>query len=109
AWYGPRIRARFPDALPVILALAAFAVLYTTHAADQLDHYTSGDSASPSAPFVRFMSVLGLVIVPVTLLGMPFPWLLSEYKTTTEAGRLYAVNTLGAVTGALFGGFVLLP
>jgi spermidine synthase len=109
AWYAPRVRARFPDALPVILALAAFAVLYTTHTADQLDQYTSADSVSASSAFVRFMSVLGLVIVPVTLLGMPFPWLLSEYKTTTEVGRLYAMNTLGAVAGALVSGFVMLP
>ncbi|HET6337960.1 MAG TPA: fused MFS/spermidine synthase [Polyangiales bacterium] len=109
AAYGPRIRARFPHALPIILALAAFAVLYTTKAADQLDLYTTGDSASPTAPLVRFMSVLGLVVVPVTLLGMPFPWLLAEYNTITSSGRLYAINTLGAVTGTLLSGFVLLP
>jgi spermidine synthase len=109
AWYAPRLRARFPGALPVILALAAFAVLYTTQATDQFDQYTSGDSASPSAPFARFISVLGLVIVPVTLLGMPFPWLLCEVETTTQAGRVYAVNTLGAVAGALTSGFVMLP
>ncbi|HKP62811.1 MAG TPA: fused MFS/spermidine synthase [Polyangiales bacterium] len=109
AWYAPRIRARASAALPAILALAAFAVLYTTHAADQLEQYTSGDGASPAAPFVRFMSVLGLVLVPVTLLGMPFPWLLLEFKTTTDAGRLMAVNTLGAVAGALISGFAMLP
>jgi spermidine synthase len=109
AAYAPRIRARFPHALPIILALAAFAVLYTTKAVDQLELFTTGDSASPAAPLVRFTSVLGLVIVPVTLLGIPFPWLLSEYNTITSAGRLYAINTLGAVTGTLLSGFVLLP
>jgi spermidine synthase len=109
AAYGPRIRARFPHALPIILALAAFAVLYTTKAVDNIDLYTTGDSASPTAPFVRFMSVLGLVVVPVTLLGMPFPWLLTEYNTITSSGRLYAINTLGAVSGTLLSGFVLLP
>lgn len=106
---APRLRAWFPSALPFIGALAAFAVLYVTPLVDQIDLVTTGDSAAPSTPFVRFLDVLRLVVVPMTLLGTLFPWLLAEHATTTSSGRLYAVNTLGAVLGALVSGFMLLP
>lgn len=106
---APRLRARFAAALPLVLALAGFAVLYATSAVDQLDLSTTGDSASPLTPFVRFGAVLAIAIVPVTLLGVPFPWLLADCAGTAAAGRLYALNTLGAVSGSLLSGFVLLP
>jgi spermidine synthase len=40
---------------------------------------------------------------------MIFPSLLLSYDTSKGSGRLYAVNTLGAVAGALAAGFLLLP
>lgn len=109
AWLAPRVRRRFAGALPILLSLAAFAVLYVTPLIDQLDLATSADSASPSTPLLHFAGVLRLVLAPATLLGMSFPWLLAEHATTTSSGRLYAVNTAGAVLGSLLGGFVFLP
>lgn len=106
---APRLRARSSGGLPFIVALAGFAVLFVTPWVDQIDQITTGDSAAPSTPLVRFLDVLRLLIMPVTFVGMLFPWLLAEHTTTTSSGRLYAINTLGAVLGALVSGFVLLP
>ena len=53
--------------------------------------------------------LLATLVLPVTLLGMIFPWLLARHATATGTGRLYAVNTAGAVIGALTAGFILLP
>jgi len=106
---APRLRARSSGGLPFIVALAGFAVLFVTPWVDQIDQITTGNSAAPSTPLVRFVDVLRLLIMPVTLVGMLFPWLLAEHSTTTSSGRLYAINTLGAVLGALVSGFVLLP
>lgn len=108
-WLAPRVRRRFPGALPVIAVLAAFAVLSVTPLVDELDRVTTGDAAAPATALLRFVDVLCRVLVPATLLGMLFPWLLAEHATTTSSGRLYAVNTLGAVLGSLLAGFVLLP
>ncbi|MET0390255.1 MAG: fused MFS/spermidine synthase, partial [Polyangiales bacterium] len=108
AWNAPRLRARYPRGLPVILALAGCAVLVATKSVDQLDLVAPGE-ASAATTLQRFGMAACVVIIPIMLLGVPFPWLLDEHATVTETGRLYACNTLGAVTGALMGGFVLLP
>ena len=42
-------------------------------------------------------------------LGVPLPWLLAEHSDPHRAGRLYAINTLGAVSGSLLAAWVLLP
>jgi spermidine synthase len=108
-WLAPRIRARYPDALARIAALAACAVLCVTPLIDRIDQISPSDAAAASTPLLRFSTVLYLVIAPVTLTGMLFPWLLSEHASTRQSGRLFAINTLGAALGALLAGFVLLP
>jgi len=51
--------------------------------------------------------------VPTTLMGLTFPLLLRRVASTREpsrwVGRLTAVNTLGAVVGALGTGYLVLP
>ncbi|MCK5797668.1 MAG: fused MFS/spermidine synthase [Deltaproteobacteria bacterium] len=66
---------------------------------------------------IRFVASSSVIIVPTTLMGATLP-LLSRFLVSTETeharigirvGTLYAINTLGAVLGTFFGGFVLLP
>jgi spermidine synthase len=62
----------------------------------------------------RFAVVFVVMMVPVTLMGMTLPVVVGAYgrrkkRYDFEAGILYGVNTLGAVTGTLAAGFVLVP
>src|SRR5581483_11403954 len=62
----------------------------------------------------RFAVACLILLVPTTCMGATLP-LLSKFVTSSlevvgnRVGTLYAVNTLGAVCGALLGGFCLLP
>ena len=64
---------------------------------------------TPGAALTRLLCLFALLGVPAALLGTILPWLLAEHETTEGVGGLTAVNTLGAVSGALLAGFVLLP
>ncbi len=63
----------------------------------------------------RFGIVLGLMLLPATLMGMTLPVVVGastdgrQKQFASLAGRLYGVNTLGAVTGTLLAGFLLVP
>lgn len=62
---------------------------------------------------VRALVCVELVLLPAFALGAGFPLLLRAAAARTNAGalvgRLGALNTLGAVSGSLLTGFVLLP
>jgi spermidine synthase len=63
---------------------------------------------------VRFLVVFGVMLIPVTLMGMTLPVVVGAYgrrkeRYDFEAGILYGVNTLGAVAGTLVAGFLVLP
>ncbi len=64
----------------------------------------------------RFIAAALLLLVPTTLMGATLPLLSRHFVrddgTSTIAGtvgRLYSLNTFGAVVGTFIGGFVLLP
>jgi spermidine synthase len=63
---------------------------------------------------LRFLLAFIVLVVPSTLMGTTLP-LLSKALIDREsavgrgAGTLYAVNTLGAVTGCIAAGFLLIP
>jgi spermidine synthase len=109
AWLAPHVRARAPSPLSWLPALAALAVLATTPAVDRIDQLVHGGTATLWGSLGRMQSVVSIVVAPVTLLGMIFPSLLMQHESTSGTGRLFAVNTLGAVVGALSAGFLLLP
>jgi len=55
-----------------------------------------------------------LVLVPALLMGMVMPLVLAWAATdpargVARVGRAYAINTIGAIAGAFFTGFVLIP
>jgi len=62
---------------------------------------------------MRALVAFGILALPVTAMGLTFPLVLSWAATRSEVGRLVgrftAVNTVGAVTGALSTGYVVLP
>ena len=114
---APKLRARAPMVLGILLPVAGLAVLCATPAVDSFDiwagrevffRWISADNML-GAGLIRLALLLCPVLVPVTLIGMLFPWLLVEHESTTGTGRLYAVNTMGAVSGSLAAGFILLP
>jgi spermidine synthase len=73
-----------------------------------LDYFISGDTF---AGYLRgaFVLVAAVVLPPAILLGMTLPAILAAKDMSRSVGRLVAVNTAGAVAGALVVGFVLIP
>lgn len=74
-------------------------------------------SESTGFHVVRFLCVVPILIVPTTLMGATLPLLARHFidreaagdAATMSAGRLYAINTAGAIFGTFMGGFVLMP
>jgi len=69
-----------------------------------------GDPEAPAILAVRLLFCAGLLLLPTSLMGATLPTL-SRYftrnlqKVGATVGGLYALNTLGAMLGALFTGF----
>jgi spermidine synthase len=76
-------------------------------------YYTFSGSFS-SFYIVQFAISFLVMLVPTTLMGMTFPFIM-EFKARQEegagrlAGYLYCINTIGAVIGSLSAGFFLIP
>ena len=70
-------------------------------------------SSLGSVQLLQF-ALSAVVLLPSTLLiGATFPCVIALVgrvdRVGAEVGRVYAVNTMGAIVGTLLGGFVLLP
>jgi spermidine synthase len=50
-----------------------------------------------------------LILVPATFMGMVMPLVLTRAGSARLVGRSYALNTVGAITGALVTAFLLIP
>ncbi len=116
AFLAPRIRRRFPDALPLLIPLAALAVVCATPAIDSLDLFLMRlqQDASPAhfsarLAALRFAALFVLMVAPAALLGTILPWQYADHDSTEGVGWLTAVNTVGSALGAIVAGFVLLP
>lgn len=102
------------------IALGALAVPALLLAADTIMVAAIGNQAAPPASegwsqiLFYLVTAFGVLIVPTALMGATLP-LLTRHAVRTEAqiasrtGLLYAINTLGAVGGALVAAFALLP
>src|SRR5688572_20159046 len=113
-WFERRLG---PAALPVGLVFTAFALVATLPVWDRLPsvfqatgmRVTSFEGREAVRALVSFLALC----VPTTLMGLTFPLLLRRVATTREpsrwVGRLTAINTIGAVIGALGTGYVVLP
>ena len=95
-------------------ALAAMPVLFAVVEADALRlQLGSATGQAGRLFFLRFGLALLVMLVPATFIGATFPLVgrigLSDLRRTgSDVGRIYAVNTLGNVAGALLPGLVLL-
>jgi len=88
----------------------------------------SGTAVLVATPWVERMDILALVSgsyglmlakwlglcllilgLPMLLLGTLLPWCLEEFRDSGPCARLYAVNTVGAVSGSLSAVWLLLP
>ena len=68
--------------------------------------------------YAAFMVALGFVcflvlLIPTMLMGMTLPALCavnaSQQQVATDVGRLYAVNSFGALAGSFCAGFIIIP
>lgn len=93
-----------------LLAASAVLILLATPLVERMDLIGSIAIGSYTYVLSVWMGLSLLVVGPAVLfLGMPLPWFLEEAADPSAAGRLYAINTLGAVTGSLGAAWVLLP
>lgn len=76
--------------------------------------YREFSASFASLTFIRFVTAGFTLLVPAALMGATLPVLSRFYATSRkklgwEIGRLYALNTWGAVLGTILAGFVMLP
>ncbi len=104
----PRLR-RHGVAPRLPLALAGVAILLATPLVERMDLMI----AVPWTywPMIGLWLLLSLMILgpAILFLGMPLPWYLEEFPEPGATGRLYALNTLGAIGGSLVAAWLLLP
>jgi spermidine synthase len=63
---------------------------------------------------VQFALCFAILAIPTTLMGITFPLVVKHFTSGGEdagvaSGRLYSINTLGAIAGSLGAGFLLIP
>jgi spermidine synthase len=111
-------RERFGEsALALGLAGTALALGLTMPLWDQLPRLFAllGSSVVTfgGREIVRALAAFLILCVPTMLMGLTFPLLLQRVASTREpsrwVGKLTAINTVGAVVGALGTGYLLLP
>jgi spermidine synthase len=117
-WFGGRLADRRPTmsvlcglvlAGAVLLAVVPFvATPFLAAAAQALDAVSAGAFVG------SLVGVLGLVSVPVALLGAVAPFAIRlSVGSVTEAGRvsgrLYAISTVGSLVGTFLAALVLVP
>lgn len=99
-----------------VLGLSGIAVLASSLVLVQLTNGLSVLSVGPDWPHYIlsiFVACGALLLVPTILMGMVLPALIdgppdNRHSPGGKVGRLLAVNAVGAMTGALLSGFVLL-
>ncbi|MFZ5891416.1 MAG: spermidine synthase [Myxococcota bacterium] len=114
---GPLERRLGSGALALGLVATTLAVLGTLPVWDDLPRLfaSSGEAVTSfeGREAVRGLTALAVLLVPTSLMGLTFPLLLRRvagYRGMGSwVGRLTAINTLGAVAGALGTGYVVLP
>ena len=118
AWLAGPLRRRFSDAaVPLGLAATAVAALVVIPLWDDLPRLFGGLGKAVTTftgrEAVRGAVAFAVLAVPTTAMGLTFPLLLRRVGTYPDVsrwvGRLTAINTVGAVCGALATGYFLLP
>lgn len=110
---APRLR-RAGVAPALLVGLAGIAVLLATPIVERVDLFAPRGLYRPDLVYgwllAQWLGLTLLVVGPaVLLLGTALPICLDAAKDARAAARIYAVNTLGAVVGAIGGVWLLLP
>ncbi|HVR19071.1 MAG TPA: fused MFS/spermidine synthase, partial [Polyangiaceae bacterium] len=114
AWFERRLGKA---ALGVGLAFTAFALAATLSVWDRLPSVFVAAGGQVTSfggrEAMRALTSFVALCVPTTLMGLTFPLLLRRIASMREpsrwVGKLTAVNTVGAVVGALGTGYLVLP
>jgi spermidine synthase len=114
AWVQAKLGDR---ALPLGLSLTALALALTIPLWDRLPLLFTSTGAVfttfEAREGVRALAAFCMLALPTSLMGLTFPLLLQRVarspRVGAHVGRLTAINTLGAVSGALITGYALLP
>ncbi|MBI4879867.1 MAG: fused MFS/spermidine synthase [Planctomycetes bacterium] len=114
SWLGDRIKdlVAFFGGVQVLIGAAAFATVAAMGLIADTRWWGSDGFWTGSA--IRFGRCLAVLFVPCTLSGTTFAIVAKVYARRVDtlgrdAGIAYAVNTLGAILGAIAGGFLVLP
>ncbi len=124
SWLGGRVADRSRDplrlygALILAIGVVCIAIPFLIDAFEPLFRWIysfhEGDPQAWPLMLAKLGVASAILLVPTTLMGATLP-VLSRWFTRSVAsvgwdfGRLYAVNTFGAVCGASLTGFVLIP
>ncbi len=117
-WLGGRLADRRPElrGLCMVALIASGLLAVVPFVADPLLDVAVDalDSVSAGAFLGSLLAVLGLVAVPVLLLGTVAPYAIRLGVTTLEeagrvSGRLYAISTAGSLVGTLSSSLLLIP
>ncbi len=121
SYLGGRIIDRYFNPLAVYALLEAAIGLYCLLIPALIDWahplfksiYLDTSQSYASASFLRFLICGGILLIPTTFMGATLP-VLSKFVSKEsgaigrDVGTLYAVNTFGAVIGALASAFLLM-
>src|SRR5688572_8786281 len=117
-WLGGRLADRYPnrESLYHVTAIAAVFIGGIPVLAKPILYLSSIGFASYSLGIFwgSLMGVIGLFLVPITLLGCVSPWAIRLTVTDVRgagrtAGALYALSTLGSLAGAYLPVLLLIP
>lgn len=115
---APLVHRRFAELAPALtLACAGLALAGTLPFWDDLPLYFSERALDyksfEAREVVRGVVAFAILVVPTTAMGLTFPLVLQRIAglgtLSRLAGRMTAVNTIGAVAGSLLFGFLVLP
>ncbi|MBE7480658.1 MAG: fused MFS/spermidine synthase [Polyangiaceae bacterium] len=115
---APALGRRYGDAtLPASLVLTGALLALTLPLWDRLPLVFKGTGEQVASfegrEAVRGLVAFAVLCLPTSLMGLTFPLLLSRVARYAGVGRLVgrltAVNTIGAVTGSLVTGYLVLP
>jgi len=117
-WYGGRLADRYPTDRRlrlVVLAAAVLLGLVPIVSGPFFDIVVGAFDRLDAGAFVgSLLGVLVLLAIPLVLLGTVTPWALrlaiGELESAGRvAGRLYALSTLGSLTGVFLSALVFIP
>src|SRR4051812_13734049 len=117
-WLGGRFADRRPELRSlcvVVLAAAALLAVVPLVARPFFDLSVDALDEVQAGAFVGSLAaVLFLIAIPVILLGTCAPWALRLAVDDVEhagrtSGRLYAISTVGSLTGTMLAALVLIP